>query len=165
MPTVKCRCCSKEFYSKPSWIRKGFGKFCSALCHHESQKNGEIVNCFICKKKTYKTLKALKSSKSRKYFCGKSCQAKWRNTEFIGEKHANWTTGEYAYRSILRRHKIVQVCTLCRTKDVRVLAVHHIDENHYNNDVQNLTWLCHNCHFLVHHDNLEKQKLLSKLKN
>ena len=163
MPIVSCKFCSKSFSSKPSWILKGFGKFCSASCHHQSLRSGKEVKCFICGKDSYKTLKALKNSKSKKYFCGKSCQTKWRNSEFIGKKHSNWTTGEYSYRSVLKRNGVIPVCKLCKTKDRRILAVHHIDENHSNNEIKNLTWLCHNCHFLVHHDNVEKQKLFSML--
>lgn len=50
------------------------------------------------------------------------------------------------------------MCTLCKTEDKRVLATHHIDRNRLNNSVNNLAWLCHNCHFLVHHDNVETQR-------
>jgi hypothetical protein len=52
---------------------------------------------------------------------------------------------------------------LCSTKDERVLAVHHIDHNRLNNKLDNLAWLCHNCHHLVHHDNVEKHRFLEKL--
>jgi len=60
----------------------------------------------------------------------------------------------------MTRNDIVQVCFRCRTKDKRILAVHHIDETHLNNDIKNLAWLCHNCHYLVHNDKVEKQKFL-----
>jgi predicted HNH restriction endonuclease len=39
---------------------------------------------------------------------------------------------------------------------MRVLAVRHIDQNHKNNNVENLAWLCHNCHHLVHNDKVEQ---------
>ena len=64
---------------------------------------------------------------------------------------SNWKDGMYAYRSVLTRHKVSAKCTLCGTKDKRVLAVHHVDENRKNNKVENLRWLCHNCHHLVHY--------------
>ena len=55
------------------------------------------------------------------------------------------------------------ICKRCGLDDKRVLAVHHIDQNHFNNKPENLTWLCQNCHFLVHHDKVEKQKFLAKI--
>lgn len=151
MPIVKCKICSKEFYGKPFFLKKGQAKYCSSRCMHVASKTGELVKCFICEKETYKTKKELRVSKSKKYFCSKSCQTKWRNTEFIGEKHSNWKGGEFTYRDILKRNKTPEICKICSNKDSRVLAVHHIDKNHKNNKIGNLVWLCHNCHHLVHH--------------
>lgn len=59
------------------------------------------------------------------------------------------------YRSILTHSKVLAVCKLCKNKDKRVLAVHHLDRQRSNNKVENLLWLCHNCHHLVHHYNIE----------
>jgi len=156
MPIVDCKVCSKKFYAKPFILKKGFGKFCSAACQHIGKRNGKIVECSICKKKVYKPLRALLRSKSKKYFCGKSCQTIWRNTiAFIGPKHANWKGGESAYRDILIRSKIPQTCKKCETKDKRILAAHHVDKNKKNNSIENLIWLCHNCHYLIHHYNVD----------
>lgn len=126
-------------------------------------KTGKIVECHSCGKKVYKTQKALRVSKSKTYFCTKSCQTKWRNSVFVGSKHANWKEGKFAYRSVLGRNKIPKICALCKTKDSRVLAVHHIDKNRTNNNVNNLAWLCNNCHFLVHHYEKELQKFMETL--
>ncbi len=161
MPRVICKICKKDFYAKPSWLQHGWGKYCSRSCQYEGRKTGKIVNCYICKKPVYKSGKNLRGSKSKKYFCGKSCQTKWRNITYIGSKHGNWKNGDYAYRSILDRNGVTKICKLCRKKDERVLAVHHIDHNHSNNKLNNLTWLCHNCHFLVHHHVNEREKLMA----
>lgn len=163
MPIVSCKICLKDFYTKPSWIQKGMGKYCSTLCYQKSKKNGKSVSCFICKKITYKTQKALKHSKSKKYFCGKSCQTKWRNQEFVGANHANWTGGLFSYRNVLKRAGIPKTCKLCKTRDARVLAVHHINLNHKDNRIENLAWLCQNCHFLVHHHKDEYKKFMEAL--
>lgn len=164
MPDVKCKLCEKYFYAKPNWIKKGWGKFCSRKCYSESNKKGEIVNCFICEKKVYKSRKALKGSKSKKYFCGKSCQTVWRNSiVFVGSNHSNWKGGEFTYKNILLKNKMPRLCKLCNEKDIRLLLVHHLDNNRKNNDVKNLIWLCHNCHFLVHHYDKEKKKLMVTL--
>ena len=163
MPLLKnCTICSKEFKTKPFFVKNGGGKYCSKECHYKGLKTGETVECFHCSKEFYRTVKALRVSKSKKYFCSKSCQAIWRNAEFSGEKHANWISGRSAYRSVLVRNKIPKKCVLCSSRDERVLAVHHIDKNRLNNKLENLTWLCHNCHFLVHHHGAGKEKSLLK---
>ncbi len=160
---ASCKKCGKEFYTKPFWIKKGWGKYCSTECHHASMRNGKEIACAICGEMTYKNQKNLKRSKSGLYFCSKSCQTKWRNQLYIGEKHTNYTTGLYSYRSVLNRHKIPKICKLCQNADIRVLAVHHIDKNRKNNKLKNLAWLCCNCHFLVHHDEKEREKFMAAI--
>ena len=159
MPQIKCKICSKEFYVKPNLIKKGWGKYCSRKCSHEGNKNGMTVKCFICNKEVYKSRKAINGSKSKNYFCGRSCQAVWRNSiAFVGKNHANWKDGRFTYRNIMLRSKTPKICKICGEKDTRVLLVHHIDVNNKNNELKNLTWLCHNCHFLVHHYIEERKK-------
>jgi len=152
MPIVNCAKCNKEFYAKPSWIEKGFGKFCSSKCQYEAQKKGKFISCSICRKKTWKQPCKIKHSKSGKFFCSKSCQTVWRNQEFMGPKHHNWKGGECIHhKDFLIKNKIKLICRLCKTKDERVLAVHHIDRNRKNNNIKNLIFLCQNCHHLVHY--------------
>lgn len=161
MPLIrKCAVCSKPFGTKPFFVKRGMGKYCSRACHHIGLRKGKMTPCFLCGKETYKQAKALSKSKSGKLFCSKSCQTKWRNVLFIGPKHANWKEGRHAYRSVLLRHKVPQTCRLCKTRDKRVLAVHHLDQNRKNNGVDNLVWLCHNCHHLVHHHEGERERLM-----
>ena len=155
--------CGKEFHAKPSSVKNGGGKYCSRECHYVGLRTGKFVRCLICDKLVYRSPRSLKHSRSKKYFCGKSCQTKWRNSEFIGEKHANWIHGKQAYRSVLSRHKIPKKCVMCLTEDARILSVHHIDGNRLNNEIKNLSWLCHNCHFLVHHYDTEKEKFMEVL--
>lgn len=160
MPQVHCIFCKKTFYAKPHWLRKGWGKYCSALCQHQDRKNGKVVKCFICQKETYKPKRILARSKSKKYFCSRPCQLRWRHKTFIGPEHGNWKYGENAYKNIMLRHSVPKVCKLCVVKDEQVLAVHHIDHNRKNNKLSNLCWLCHNCHFLVHHYRQERERLM-----
>ena len=160
MPRVQCAICSTEFYAKPHWLLRGWGRYCSIECKRQGQKTGVFTDCFSCGKKVYKTQRALRGSQSKNYFCNRSCQTKWRNSVFVGEKHANWKTGANVYRTLLARSGVARVCNLCRTRDKRILAVHHIDHHRANNDLKNLAWLCHNCHFLVHHHEEERKKFM-----
>lgn len=146
----KCKTCNKEFLTKTFHIRNGNGLFCSRDCSHASMRNGELLTCFVCKKEIYKTVTQIARSKSRTYFCSKSCQAIWRNKEFSGDRHKLWKGGGSTYRNILTKKSNMLICAVCKIKDTRVLAAHHIDENHKNNSPENLMWLCHNCHHLTH---------------
>ncbi|MFC1612661.1 HNH endonuclease signature motif containing protein [Patescibacteria group bacterium] len=151
MPQKLCKICSQEFYAKPSHIIRGWGLYCSKKCQYIGQHNGKYKNCTTCDKEIYRTEKELRVSKSKNYFCNKSCFAVWKNQNLLcGEKHRNWKGGENAYRAIMIRGKIEPICKVCKYKDIRSLVVHHVDKNRKNNSTQNLIWLCRNCHHLVH---------------
>ena len=79
---------------------------------------------------------------------------------YSGPNHPNWKGGEYAYRDTMLRLPAIKTCKRCGVTDLRLLNVHHLDENHKNNAVENLVWLCYNCHFLVHKDKNEKEKFM-----
>ena len=161
MPHVACQTCSRSFYVKPNRIIRGWGKFCSRACQHRGQRTGIYALCYICGKKAYKTTTDQQRSKSKLFFCGKSCQTKWRNSElYIGKNHKNWVSGKSSYRQRLLRSDTEQLCAKCLTTDTRILAGHHKDKNRFNNDRQNLLWLCHNCHYLVHHYKSEAKGFL-----
>lgn len=152
MPQVNCKICTKQFYAKPNHIIKGWGKFCSRDCQRIGQFKGTEIKCYTCEKSVYRSQAELRKSKSGKFFCGKSCQTIWRNSiVFVGMNHPNWKSGDnQAYRSKLIRSDAKKVCQRCGHSDKRVLVVHHIDRSHQNNSIDNLTWLCANCHYLVH---------------
>jgi len=160
MPVAECGICSKEFYVKPSWIKYGGGKYCSRNCGDLARRKGKVIKCFICNKEVYKQLKDLKNSKSKNYFCGKKCSLKWSASLHTGEDSPNWRGGKSSYKNILSRDNVKKACVLCGKDDLKILSVHHLDQNRYNNNVKNLIWMCHNCHFLVHHYDSEKQRLL-----
>lgn len=158
MPNVNCKICGQSFYAKPRHLKIGWGKYCSKACQNQGQRTGTHVECGFCGKPVWRSPKQIARALNKKSFCNKSCQTKWRNSLFNGPKHANWKGGAYAYRNMLLKHHTPKACALCEIKDLRVLAVHHIDGNHKNNVLSNLTWLCHNCHILVHHYKEEKEE-------
>ncbi len=161
MAQVLCKYCQREFYAKPSWLKKGWGVYCSNDCRYAGNRRGEMVICYGCGTDTYKQPKALARSKSGFFFCGKSCQTKWRNQVFSKDKHPNWKGGRASYRSRMYIHNVKPECNLCKVTDERILAVHHIDGDRSYNDIENLAWLCHNCHHLVHHDPDERAKFMA----
>lgn len=151
MPHINCKICNNKFYAKPRHIKIGWGKFCSIECRRRGQLTGKIVKCDYCGKEVYKTRLELKRSKSGKFFCNRSCACSWANKyKRVAANHASYTTGEATYREFLKRSGQERVCKKCGLEDKRVLVVHHLDFDRKNNELDNLIWLCCNCHFLVH---------------
>lgn len=151
MPNQKCKICGKEFYAKPFHTNKGWGKYCSIQCRSKSQFNGKWVECVNCGKKIYRTPRDYRKSRSKRFFCSVSCHCSWENKNVrCGANAPNWIAGENAYRDIMRRAGIAKKCNRCGIEDKRVLAVHHKDGNRKNNTIENLEWLCRNCHFIAH---------------
>lgn len=56
---------------------------------------------------------------------------------------------------ILIDGNIKPICRLCGYSEIRALDVHHLDETKSHNTVDNLVWLCRNCHHLVHCHNVK----------
>jgi len=160
----KCEKCGLSFYARPAHIKMGWGKFCSTKCQYESFRNGKMMRCDTCGKKVYRTPKRIFRSKSGKVFCDKSCQTKWRNKEFSGKRSLLWKDGHATYRDAMLKSGVPKKCLLCEEDDFRVLAVHHIDQNRKNYKVENLAWLCHNCHHLVHSDKAESLKFVKMVR-
>lgn len=150
MPKVTCKLCKELFHAKPSHLKLGYGKFCSQKCSNEGKKKGKYVLCEHCCSKTWKTPRDFKRSKSKKYFCSKSCQTKWRNTYYSGSRHPNWQGGEFTYHKVMKEAGTKPLCKHCGIKNKKVLVIHHIDHNRKNNTIDNLMWLCRNCHYLIH---------------
>ena len=161
MPLVFCGICKKEFYAKPSHLKRGDGKYCSNACSAQARRRGKYVVCTTCGKDVWRMPKHLDHSKSGNYFCNKSCQTLWRNSVmYSGAAHPNWKGGENIYRKIMLRDEGPQICKRCGITDLRLLTVHHINQNRKNNNIENLVWLCYNCHRLVHKDKEEMKKFM-----
>lgn len=149
----KCVVCGKEFRVKEAHAAKGWGKFCSVKCHSIGQRKGIWVSCSYCGKKIYRTPNDFRKSRSKKFFCSVSCHCSWENENVrYGANAPNWLAGENAYRQILRKTGMKEVCQKCGLDDKRVLTVHHKDGNRKNNNVLNLEWLCRNCHCIEHYE-------------
>ena len=154
MPYVNCKICGVNFYAKPNHIKRGWCKFCSKKCAGIAHKRGRKLQCSVCGKEIWREPAQIARSKSKKYFCSKSCQTLWRNSYFSGERHWNYRSGRgVEYRNYLKRINREERCVSCGVKDKKILAVHHLDSDRTNNLSNNLVYLCMNCHFLVHRYN------------
>lgn len=151
MPHVPCAICQTAFYAKPRHLKIGWGKYCSRICQYQAQHKGRTYKCGVCGAGVYRTPSDLSKAESKRFFCNKSCLAIWKNTHAPkGKEHFNWKDGSSAYRNIMKWKNIPAICAQCKLKDKRVLVVHHVDQNRKNNTIDNLRWLCRNCHYLAH---------------
>ena len=151
MEERQCCVCKKKIWLKPAHIRKGWGKYCSKKCQGKGQRNGQWLDCDHCGKSIYRTPKDFARSESKKFFCSISCHCAWENkNRRSGENAPNWIAGQRVYKSLLIRAGVKRICGQCRLRDERVLVVHHRDRNRRNNRLNNLQWLCMNCHTLEH---------------
>lgn len=154
MPIVECKICHRGFYAKPRHIKIGWGKYCSIKCRSVAQFNGHNLRCEYCSKEIYRTPADIKKSVSGKFFCSRSCHCAWENKHNrIMDRAPHWTGGRNVYRLILKRSNTKRVCRHCGLADERLLEVHHEDGNRGNNKLNNLIWLCRNCHYLEHIEN------------
>lgn len=158
---VNCVQCGQPFHAKLAHRKRGWGRYCSRACQYEGFKRGVTTACQVCEREVYRSPSEFKNSKSGKFFCDKSCQTKWRNLQYTGEKHRNWKAGASVhYRAMLKRTGMVQQCGWCKTTDTRILAAHHLDHDRKNNSKENLRWLCHSCHWLIHNDSVIRHKFM-----
>ncbi len=67
-----------------------------------------------------------------------------------GPEHPSWKSGKYVNRKLILKGNKDPICRKCGRDDKRILLIHHLDGDQANNDLSNLTWLCYNCHWLVH---------------
>jgi len=115
--------------------------------------------CAYCNNEILRAPYKTRSSTSGLIFCNQSCRASWTNQQRRGENHPNWKGAEATYRASMLREGPPPVCQRCGLTDLRVLTVHHLDENRSNNRLENLVWLCYNCHHLVHQYDDERTNL------
>ena len=93
-----------------------------------------VKYCLVCSK-------VIKNYKTSRGTCSRSCA----NTLFrSGENNPNW---KGKYQSICFKYH-EKKCVVCGEN--KIVAVHHYDHNHNNNDPKNLIPLCPTHHTYVH---------------
>ena len=147
----KCVVCKKEFWAKESHVKKGWGNYCSKECQFKGQLKGKWIECDYCGKDIYRTPRDFRKSESKRFFCSVRCHCAWENkNRRCGENSPKWLGGKSVYRKYMKKYNIIEKCNRCGFSNKRVLVVHHRDGNRRNNYIDNLEWLCRNCHYIVH---------------
>ena len=142
------------FMRGPSDVRSQCPQ-CSQEFKDERYKDQRVeLTCAYCGKNFTRTVSDLKKSKSGLYFCCRehkdmaSRLDSGNQFKVIRPDHFGTATinGTNSYRRLAFGHYPCK-CAICGYEDEpKILEVHHIDENHNNNDIENLIILCPNCH-------------------
>ena len=137
-----CLWCGETFLAYPSEIKKGGGKFCSRKCSMTFRNTYDNPTKSAEVRAKISLHHADVSGENNPMFMKRGEQApsyKDGRTYFKGD----------IYRRILLASGRKQECEICKTTSD--LCVHHIDGNHDNNVLDNLTWVCYNCHNNIKH--------------
>ena len=146
MPVRICEYCGKEFvrYIRPSWIPRGFGKYCSRECQHKAQITKIESICDFCNKVFLKQPSDIKKFN----FCSRECKEKAQSlkggTKFSGMRPGHYSK-DTATINTYRDDALGfygKFCSVCGYDDIRVLEVHHKDGNRKHNNIENLDVLC-----------------------
>lgn len=129
---INCPNCKIEFECA---IRKfnfntknGYQIFCSHKCAVDSRNRHVITNCAQCNKEIKRANNQVKSSKSGRLFCTKSCSTAYNNQFRVGIKNSNFKNGIASYRK-LKLDNSDKKCEKCGNDNICVLQVHHKDQN------------------------------------
>lgn len=152
-----CSVCKKPFKAKNSRQH-----LCSEECRKEDarqrtstyrKENGERVK--LAKKRCYK--------KRKEYYLEKAKLYSIENYEKVKEAKKRHYDKQNPYRIILQEAGITELCVVCssRKSGNNRLSVHHVDGNHYNNELNNLVWICESCHQFIHNSEGIHSELIS----
>ena len=156
--TIMVRCIKHNKYFQTKWEnvrRDNRAHLICKECQEEAkqlslQTNRTLVKCAYCGKEFYKPNSKLENSKSGLYFCCREhkdlAQRLDSGEEFQTMRPEHYGEITTKYRELAFRnyeHK----CAVCGyAEDEDLLEVHHINENHSDNELSNLIILCPLCH-------------------
>lgn len=168
---VVCDFCGKSFLKPTRFLEER--NYCCRQCSFNAHKNRIKVKCALCGKEFEVTPKILKKSKSGLVFCSRKCKdegQKIKNgiTQIHPSHYGNTKYKDYTPSCVYQRicfenhpHK----CCVCG--EDKVVAVHHYDGNHNNNDPANLIPLCptHHCYWHSKYRKIIKDKVDDYIKS
>lgn len=131
-------------------------KFCSTFCSWKASRDYIKIVCPQCHKEVERPRGRLRGSKSGILFCSRKCKDTAQRLGGIKEiqpVHYGRANGKCDYRQrALEHHGIACTNRNCPIRSAgisipeRMLDVDHIDENRFNNAIENLQVLCVWCH-------------------
>lgn len=135
--------CDKEIYKRPCDIQRNNGNtYCSQSCYGKSCR--KETPCLVCGN--------LILARHNKKTCSRACANKHRaGIKYkIGRPTKDKVTSLKALKLRLL-HERGNACERCGYSKIEILQIHHIDRNPQNNNLDNLSLICPNCHFEEHY--------------
>jgi hypothetical protein len=174
-----CKYCKKDFNYERLTEKANHSKYCSdnpksKLIKEEQRKRSKKnitnkfgnnvefqVECNKCKSKFLVSERENLFPQKEKYFCSRKCANSCGGSAKALKYHEN-DNKNYA-RIAWKHHK--KECLYCGEN--KIVAVHHVNFNHYDNRPENLVPLCPTHHQYVHsrYKYLIEEKLNEYLKN
>jgi len=145
-----CLYCGTLFETTTRETNRGNGKYCSLSCSARNRKSSPKIpntKCAKCSKEFYRNKSKKGSSKSGLFFCNRKCKdeaQKIGGLKQIMPSHYGTST---CYRTLCFKHHKKE-CVVCG--EDKIVAVHHYDHNHNNNNIENLIPLCPTHHQYMH---------------
>ena len=137
---LRCEECGHEWSTTPGTVIYDDYKH---KCPNCGFKSGKWVKCAYCGKQVYRTLGQIERNESGYYYCSRACGNRHKNLLKI-ENDEDGKLKNYRRKAF---DKYEHKCAVCGwDEDIRLLEVHHRDENHENNKIENLCILCPTCH-------------------
>lgn len=158
MPRISKNClfCNNHFVTEQKYINRGHGKYCTPLCASRGRpkkKNPPNQTCARCGTAFFRQPSHSKNSKSGLLFCSRLCKDSAQGINGMPElRLPHYGIGlSRRYYQTLGRRNLPQVCIGCGyDRNRKVLDIHHIDENKFNNSITNLAMVCPTCHREIH---------------
>ena len=148
-----CFTCGASFLADSREVTRGNAKYCGLRCSGKRTRPTPEPNCVCstCGAQFYRAPSKIRASKSGHMFCDRLCKEKAQRLGGIPEiQPSHYGEGPVDYRT-LAKESLEQKCCRCGYDHyLEVLEVHHIDNNHSNNDIANLAWVCPTCHMEIH---------------
>ena len=154
----KCKHCNNNFSFKSVSEKANHSRWCNKNPNRKEttskfstmndstlgKKIDFQVICDTCKKEFFVCEREKSFPSKSKYFCSRGCANSVGGTA----KSKKYNTDENAsYRTVAWRHH-KKICVVCG--EDKVVAVHHMNENHSDNSPSNLVPLCPTHHQYMH---------------
>lgn len=160
-----CENCGTKFLKLLNQYKNTKHHFCCVNCSKQYRSNRVLVKCAFCGKEFEKVPSSFKHSKSKLYFCSVECknEAQKIKNNFTNIQPNHYGKGSNYQRICFDNHP--HKCCICGEE--HIVAVHHYDGNHNNNDPSNLIPLCptHHCYWHSKFRKLIKDKVDEYINN
>ncbi len=144
---LNCKICNKEFYAKPSFVKRG-ARFCSIACSDKAKFKNVPLICKLCGKEYYRAVSQVKWRGTG--FCSNKC--KWKSyTTRTSESIWNYKGDKVGYRDL---HKWVErhlgkpnKCEFCKFETNKPYSFHWANKSwKYKRKLDDWIRLCLKCH-------------------